>query len=276
MTNRLRYFPSSADISGDERLVLVHEGNVLVGKDGFLWPTSILSKLPGSDLPMFLIGHFNEHLCLVCAVEQLPDMTEIECIPPRQLLFSHSLDDFAIVGQATQLLNWQRTHRYCGSCGHHTQPHANDRALICPNCQLHFYPRINPCVIMLVCRGTEMLLARHARAGSTFFSCLAGFMEIGETPEQTVAREVREEVGIEVENIRYIESQSWPFPSQLMLGFFADYKSGEVQIDHGEIAEAAWFNAESLPVIPAAGISVAGRLIELFLRRSASADTVNC
>lgn len=275
MTSTLGYFPTVEDISGDERVILIHEGNVLVGTEGFLWPSAVLQELAESALPLYLIGHFHAGPCLVCALEQLPDSLEIESVSPRQLLFRYSLDEFAIVGQATQLLNWERTHRYCGGCGHRTRPHVRDRALVCPQCQLHFYPRINPCVIMLICRGPDMLLARHARAGSTYFSCLAGFMEIGETPEQTVAREVREEVGIEIENIRYIESQSWPFPSQLMLGFFADYKSGELQIDPEEIAEAAWFNAESLPVIPAAGISVAGRLIELFLRRSAGAQVTN-
>lgn len=276
MNSTLGYFPSLEQLAGDAQLVLVHEGNVLVGKKGFLWSTSTLGTIGLSELSMLLIGQFNERTCLVCAVEQMPDIPEIESVSPRQLLSRHTLDEFTIVGQATQLVNWERTHRFCGSCGYRTMPHANERALVCPNCQLHFYPRINPCVIMLVCRDSQMLLARHARTGSAYFSCLAGFMEIGETPEQAVAREVREEVGIEIENIRYIESQSWPFPSQLMLGFFADYKSGELQIDHDEIAEAGWFNAESLPTIPAAGISVAGRLIELFLRRCATTEFTHC
>lgn len=91
-------------------------------------------------------------------------------------------------------------------------------------------------------------------------------MEVGETPEETVMREVQEEVGIEVKNIRYIRSQSWPFPSQLMLGFFADYKSGDIRVDGKEIAEAGWFRCDDLPITPAASISVAGQLIELFLQ----------
>ena len=115
---------------------------------------------------------------------------------------------------------------------------------------------------MLVVQGDKILLARSARFKSGFYSCLAGFIEVGETPEQTVAREIREEVGIEVENIRYSKSQSWPFPSQLMLGFYADYKSGEIVPEEEEIAEAAWYQINQLPVVPSASISVAGQLIQ--------------
>jgi NAD+ diphosphatase len=116
-----------------------------------------------------------------------------------------------------------------------------------------------------VVRGEQLLLARSSRFKTGFFSCLAGFVEIGETPEETVLREVKEEVGLEVENIRYIKSQSWPFPSQLMLGYIADYKSGEVIPEPEEIAEADWYSIEQLPSVPSAEISVAGELIQLFI-----------
>ena len=114
-------------------------------------------------------------------------------------------------------------------------------------------------------RGDQLLLARSARFKSGFFSCLAGFIEVGETPEQTVVREVKEEVGIEVENIRYIKSQSWPFPSQLMLGFIADYKAGEIVVAPEEIEEAHWYDVYSLPKVPSPAISVAGELIQTFV-----------
>jgi NAD+ diphosphatase len=120
-------------------------------------------------------------------------------------------------------------------------------------------------VIVLVIRGNKMLLARSAKFKSEFYSCLAGFIEVGETPEETVSREVMEEVGLEVDNIRYIKSQSWPFPSQLMLGFFADYKAGNITPEPEEIAEADWYSIEQLPTVPSAEISVAGELIEQFV-----------
>jgi NAD+ diphosphatase len=119
-------------------------------------------------------------------------------------------------------------------------------------------------VIVLVTRGDQVLLARSSRPGAKFFSCLAGFMEIGETPEQTVAREVREEAGIEIENIRYVQSQSWPFPSQLMLGFFADYKSGDLNPDPQELSEADWFEVGNIAVPVAPSLSVAGQLLEIY------------
>ena len=118
---------------------------------------------------------------------------------------------------------------------------------------------------MLVTKGDKMLLAQSSRYKSTFYSCLAGFIEIGETPEQTVYREVKEEVDLQVKNVRYISSQSWPFPSQLMLGFLAEYDGGEIVPDPSEIADARWFDIDSLPNVPSEKISVAGKLIRTFI-----------
>ena len=123
---------------------------------------------------------------------------------------------------------------------------------------------------MLVVDGRRILLARNARYRTGFYSCLAGFIEVGESAEDTVKREVMEEVGVEVENIRYFKSQSWPFPSQLMLGFFADYVSGDIVPEPGEIEEADWYDIDDLPNIPAANISVAGQLIEHYVRQMQS------
>jgi NAD+ diphosphatase len=114
------------------------------------------------------------------------------------------------------------------------------------------------------------LLARSARFRSGFFSCLAGFIEVGESAEDTVLREVKEEVGILVNNIRYLKSQSWPFPSQLMLGFIADYQSGEIVPEPGEIEEAGWYDIDNLPNVPIPGISVAGELIEHYVAQARS------
>ena len=188
----------------------------------------------------------------------------------RSLLFEESDTEFDLLSRASQLLHWRRGHCYCGFCGAPTRHGETERVLECPACSHQFFPRINPCVIMLVTRGEEVLLARGARYRGGFYSCLAGFIEVGETPEQTVAREVREEVGLEIGNIRYVESQSWPFPSQLMLGFLADFRSGEIVPEPGEIEEAGWFPIGELPNVPSAAISVAGKLIAHYagLRRA--------
>ena len=166
-------------------------------------------------------------------------------------------------GRAYQLLHWQATHRFCGRCGHATHSVEAGRALKCADCSLQVYPRVSPCVIVLVTRGERMLLAAAAGFQKRFFSTLAGFMEPGETCEEAVQREVREEVGIEVHNVRYFRSQPWPFPSQVMLGFTAEWLSGELQPEPSEIEEADWFSIDELPPTPPVA-SISGQLISAF------------
>ena len=164
-------------------------------------------------------------------------------------------------GRAAQLLDWQATHRFCGRCGTPLERSRSELVLVCPSCGHTAYPRISPAVIMAVHRGDSVLLAR--RVGVTrFWSVLAGFVEPGETLEEAVAREVREEVGVEVERVRYVGSQPWPFPSQLMIGFRADYAGGELRLDETELAEAGWFGPtdERRPPIPPP-FTIAHRLI---------------
>ncbi len=172
-------------------------------------------------------------------------------------------------GRASQLLHWSKTTRYCGKCGTMTKPHPKELAKLCPSCTTCFYPAISPCIIVLVSRGTELLLARSPRFPEKIFSTLAGFIEPGESAEETVAREIYEEVHIKVKNIRYFNSQPWPFPGQLMLGFFADYHSGEIEIDGEEICEAHWYPYDKLPEIPGTG-TIAGQLIRHHIKSVAS------
>lgn len=234
---------------------------------GILWPVQITERLAQCPEFAVTIDLTGSVPCYAVALDDSEEFTApgAERRSPRQLLQSMCAADFALVGKAMQLLHWIASHRYCGHCAAAMQPHPSERALQCTRCEVRVYPRISPCVIVLVTKGDEMLLARHTGRASQFFSCLAGFMEVGETPEETIHREVFEETSILVRNIRYARSQSWPFPSQLMLGFFADYAGGEINVDGKEIAEARWFSASDLPQIPSAGFSVAGHLIELFL-----------
>jgi NAD+ diphosphatase len=204
--------------------------------------------------------------------KEIISAVDAQLVPLRNLLIESDIDRFRYPGLGNQLLNWYASHRFCGTCGTATIPHEKERAMVCANCKMSYYPRINPCVIVLITKGEQFLLASHARYRTKFFSCLAGFIEVGETPEQCVHREVKEEVGIEVDNVRYIQSQSWPFPSQLMLGYFADYKSGEVQPDHNEIDEAHWFTPDNIPSVPSAKISVAGELIRIHLQKYRELD----
>jgi NAD+ diphosphatase len=175
-----------------------------------------------------------------------------------------SASEFQLAGRALQIAQWFYDHRYCGRCGQATQADDIDRAKICSNCELRFYPRISPCMIVLVTRGEELLLAHHRRATRVVYSTLAGFVEAGESVEECVRREIKEEVGISVGRLEYFRSQPWPFPSQLMLGFFAEYEAGEIMIDPVEIVDAKWFRYDQLPQVPASA-SVAGQLIAHYL-----------
>jgi NAD+ diphosphatase len=179
-------------------------------------------------------------------------------------------DTVAIAGRAIQLLQWDRTHRFCGACGTPTERLAGERARRCPACQLSAYPRIAPAMMCLVTRGDEILLARNVNFPPGRYSALAGFLEAGESIEDAVHREVREEVGIEVSNLRYFASQSWPFPHSLMIAFTAEYAGGELTPNRIEIAEAEWFSKDRLPQLPPR-VSIARALIDETLRRLATA-----
>ena len=177
------------------------------------------------------------------------------------------LDDahFALAGRALQLVAWDRTHQFCGRCGSATQAKTEERARVCPSCKLTAYPRLAPAVMALVHRrnqgANELLLARSPHFPPGMYSALAGFVEPGESLEQCLAREVHEEVGVRVSNIRYFASQPWPFPHSLMIAFVCEWVSGELAPQAGEIEDAKWFDLLQLPKLPSR-ISIARRLID--------------
>lgn len=176
------------------------------------------------------------------------------------------LDDetLAIAMRAVQVLEWDRTHRFCGACGTPTEQVGHERSKRCPACGLVAYPRISPAMMVLVTRGRELLLGRGINFPPGRYSALAGFVEAGESIEESVAREVHEEVGIEVRDLRYFGSQSWPFPNSLMIAFRAEYAGGELRPDPAELADAQWFAPESLPQLPPP-LSIARALIDATL-----------
>jgi NAD+ diphosphatase len=175
---------------------------------------------------------------------------------------------FWVAGRAAQIVHWDRTHRYCGRCGTPTHRHPTDRARECSACGLQAFPRLSPAVIVLVERGRQLLLARSPRFPRGRYSIIAGFVEPGETLEEAVARELREEVGIEVRDVRYFGSQPWPFPHSLMVGFTAQYAGGEVRPDPAELEDAGWFTRDHLPDLPDR-LSISRHLIDAFLARQA-------
>jgi len=180
---------------------------------------------------------------------------------------------FALAGRAVQIVDWDRSHLYCGRCGTPTVVKTGERARQCPKCGQVHYPRIAPAVMALVRNGKQLLLARSPHFPPGMHSALAGFVEAGESLEQCLVREVREEVGIEVVNLRYFSSQPWPFPHSLMIAFNCDYAGGEITPEPSEIEAADWFDLDSLPVLPNK-ISIARRLIDATIAQIRSEKAV--
>lgn len=178
----------------------------------------------------------------------------------RQLLGSDT-GLFQLAGRGVQLAEFYRSHKFCGYCGHEMYPSKTEWAMLCGHCRERYYPQIAPCIIVAIRRDDTLLLAQHTHHRNGIYTVLAGFVEVGETLEQAAAREIMEESGIKVKNLRYITSQPWPFPQSLMTAFMADYDSGEIVIDQTELIEANWYRYDDLPKLPPPG-TVARRLIE--------------
>lgn len=178
----------------------------------------------------------------------------------RSFFAENGEEDSFRLARARALLSWRRDNKYCSKCGAELKDHEELTARVCSGCGKNYFPRIEPCVIILVNKGDKILLARHVQRNQDVYACIAGFIEVGETAEHAVKREIFEEVGIQVKNIRYRGSQSWPFPDQLMMAFTAEYESGEIKPQADEISDAQWFDREGCPATPQPG-SIAYRLI---------------
>jgi NAD+ diphosphatase len=243
---------------GNQVLISVDEA----GREGF--PQAIKTDFePVADVVQ--IGYWNGSACYAVEIDNIPEHISGELRPVRSLFASAGPEVFALAGRGTQLIDWQKNHRFCGHCSTRTVMKKTEMALECPSCRLVAYPRISPAVMVLIERGDELMLARSPHFRPGVFSALAGFVEPGETLEQCAVREVREEVGLEIANIRYYTSQSWPFPNSLMIAFFADYAGGEITPDPSEIEAADWFSREALPPLPD-HVSIARQLIDASCR----------
>lgn len=171
---------------------------------------------------------------------------------------------------ARELEEWRDVNRFCGKCGAEMRPHENpaERAFVCPKCGYMAYPKISPAVIVLVTKGDRILLQRNTHYKTVRWTLVAGFVDPGENFEEAVRREIAEEASIEVKDIRYFGSQTWPFPSNIMVGFRAEYASGELTPDGEEVIESAWFDRDHLPEIPIKG-SIARAMIDAWLESRA-------
>jgi NAD+ diphosphatase len=242
--------------------------DLLVAGGGGRVPTLTPEALGLAPLRVHYLGALDRIACFCAEIAEA-------CSPPaghefRELraLFGRlpeALHDVA--GRGVQILEWDRTHRFCGACATPTEPVVGERARTCPHCGLVSFPRLAPAIIVSVERGDEILLGRGPQFPPGIYSVIAGFVEPGESVEDAVRREVREETGIEVEDLRYFASQPWPYPNSLMLGFQARWRSGELRIDPAELEDAAWFGRDAMPMLFPGNVSIAQWLIRDFLRR---------
>ena len=216
----------------------------------------------------FLLGEFRGKSCFVIEVSseiKFPD--NFELIPLSQIGTLIDEELFLIAGRANQILNWDNTHRFCGKCGSKTENKKNEMAKVCPKCNHVMYPVICPAIIVGVIKGDKILLAHNKAFKNNMYSLIAGFVEAGEDLKSTVKREVFEEVGIKIKNIKYYKSSPWSFPNSLMIGFFAEYESGEIKVDGNEILHANWYTKDNFPPNIPEKFTIARKIIDGFVDR---------
>ena len=234
-------------------------------------------SLPGRDTLAALgidlastypVGLLGETYCCAASTDTQANAPDGYTFSGLRALFG-AIDEalLAVAGRAFQINEWVRTNRYCGVCATPMAAVAGERCFRCPACANMAYPRISPAMMVLVRRGDEILLAKHAATRTNRYTALAGFLEVGESIEDAIHREVFEEVGLAVQDLRYFASQSWPFPHSLMIAFTAEYAGGDLALEVNEIADARWFGpGDELPEIPS-GVSIASELINAHLPR---------
>lgn len=218
--------------------------------------------------PLFYLGQNTSHSFLGLALGEEFSFPEHYQFKNLRELYRHVEEDtFWMACYANHVLYWHTTSIFCGRCATPLQIDKKEIAKECPNCKLRQYPRISPAVITAITKGDEILLGRAPRFPEGMYSTLAGFVEAGESLEGCLHREVYEEVGIKIQNIRYFGSQPWPFPDSLMIGFIAEHQSGEIKIDPEELTDAQWFSRENMPLIPPR-LSIARQMIDWWLHKA--------
>jgi NAD+ diphosphatase len=211
------------------------------------------------------LGTFNGHPCYSGELENKTDTPNGMVFRDLRSLYELIDEDlYLLAGRASQIVNWDRTHQFCGQCGSPTVTKDDEMAKICPECGFISFTRLSPAVITAITKEGKLLMALHTRTPGDMYGLIAGFVEPGETLTEAVQRETMEEVGLTLKNIKYFASQPWPYPNSLMIAFTADYKSGEINVDGNEITDAKWFSADELPRIPSR-MSIAGELIDWYI-----------
>ena len=271
VNSNLVFTPENINTSSESAILIILRGQEFLTSKNSEFLIFEEDDLKWSEMKMFnkqFIGYLNDQPCYLLEItpeSKLDD--ELVLTPLRNLLGRIPDSLFTVCSRSLQLSEWIRNNQFCGVCGTKMKMHETERAMFCECNNVLVYPRISPCIIVLVTKGEELLLAHNKNFPGTFYSTLAGFIEAGESAESAIHREIFEEVKVRVQNIKYFGSQSWPFPSQLMLGYHAEYLEGEITPDGEEIDLADWFHYKDLPNVPTGNISISGQLIESYLEK---------
>lgn len=249
----------------DDRLVLVHD-------DGYRLPdTALLESLGMVPENVLLLGQLGETPYFGGALTPNDLPPPLGLVELRQTYGELSQSEYILAGLASQITHWDRTTRFCPVCGTATEPMPSERAKRCPACSFTQYPRVSPAIIVLVYRPGQILLTRQPSWPPNRYSLVAGFVEAGESLEECLEREVAEEVGVRVDSIRYLGSQSWPYPHQLMVGFTARYVSGDILVEEQELEDAKWFDLDDLPDL-SPPLSISRQILDWHLRSQQEHD----
>ncbi|MCP3965763.1 MAG: NAD(+) diphosphatase [Lentisphaerae bacterium] len=258
--------------AADNDIVLIFSGRkILVYRenDKFRFPHAKEVAFQ-TDSKLLKFGHIGEYNCLTGEIG-IQQNNSLESLDLREVMQFTSPAEAASANRARQLLYWLREHQFCGVCGNKTEQSDHETAKVCPECGEVSFPRVSPAVITAITKGDQMLLAHNRKFKKGLYSLVAGFVEAGESLEQAVAREIKEEVGVEVKNIKYFGSQGWPFPHSLMVGFTAEYADGEITPDGKEIVEAQWFDVDKLPYLPSS-TSISRKIIDSVIEKLSPAE----
>ncbi|MFT3739333.1 MAG: NAD(+) diphosphatase [Breznakibacter sp.] len=257
------HYSHAHEMDDDDYLLCYHNNQVLLKKSGDDYEIPRKRDFTtGITLPVYLFS-LDAHRCFAidtCPAEQTS--FEFHDIFVLRTLKNKAFAWIGAVGH--QLTVWYRNHQYCGRCSSKTELKKDERAIVCPECQLVIYPQLSPAIIVAITCHNKILLAKGKNYKGDFYALIAGYVDVGESIEETVAREVKEEVGLDIRNLKYYKSQPWPFSSSLMLGFTAEADDSQpILIDEKEIKEAGWFERGHLPD-HATNVSISGDLIDAF------------
>lgn len=255
------------EIEGDStRWIILKNNEVLLTSNLTLPNKADISSIEETFLRCFHVGNINN-------VSYYTAELDLNTLLPQNLA-THSLRSvlslfdeaqFRLGVKAYSIITWDKNHQCCGQCGASTLHHTGSFERVCSACMLSFFPRISPAVIVLIRKEDHVLMARNHHFPPKVYSVLAGFVEPGETIEEAIHREIKEEVNIEVKNLSYFGSQAWPFPDSLMIAFFADYAAGEIKIDQQELEDANWYKYDNLPDLHPGNMSIGAKLLESFV-----------